>query len=127
MALRRSASHAVKWGWYCNAGLLDALNNETPPCEPAMSPTNKLHAAYEPISEAELLADGLIEPVNPPTSCAAINLSLLSPPWCSSADGRSTVNITSFEVHCKSFKTTSGAFRCLRCSCRDVLGSSMAY
>ena len=33
-----------------------------------MSPTNKLHAAYEPISEAELLADGLIEPVSPPTS-----------------------------------------------------------
>ncbi len=47
------------------AGLLDALNNETPPSEPAMSPTNKLHAAYEPISEAELLADGLIEPVSP--------------------------------------------------------------
>ncbi|CAL5224103.1 g6734 [Coccomyxa viridis] len=45
-------------------GLLDALNNETPPSEPAMSPTNKLHAAYEPISEAELLADGLIEPVS---------------------------------------------------------------
>ena len=46
------------------AGLLDALHNETPPSEPAMSPTNKLHAAYEPISEAELLADGLIEPVS---------------------------------------------------------------
>ena len=47
-----------------HAGLLDALHNETPPSEPAMSPTNKLHAAYEPISEAELLADGLIEPVS---------------------------------------------------------------
>ena len=33
-----------------------------------MSPTNKLHAAYEPISEAELLADGLIEPVSLPTT-----------------------------------------------------------
>ena len=52
------------------AGLLDALHNETPPSEPAMSPTNKLHAAYEPISEAELLADGLIEPVRPPTTPA---------------------------------------------------------
>ncbi len=47
------------------AGLLEALHNETPGSEPAMSPTNKLHAAYEPISEAELLADGLIEPVSP--------------------------------------------------------------
>ena len=50
------------------AGLLDALHNETPPSVPAMSPTNKLHAAYEPISEAELLADGLIEPVSPPNT-----------------------------------------------------------
>ena len=46
------------------AGLLEALHNETPPSEPALSPTSKLHAAYEPISEAELLADGLIEPVS---------------------------------------------------------------
>ena len=58
-----------------HAGLLDALHNETPPSEPAMSPTNKLHAAYEPISEAELLADGLIEPVS----------IIYSPPHCHTA------------------------------------------
>ena len=47
------------------AGLLEALHNEAPSPEPAPSPTARLHAAYEPISEAELLADGLIEPVRP--------------------------------------------------------------
>lgn len=52
-------------------GLLEALHNETPLAEPAASPTTKLHAPYEPISEAELLADGLIEPV-----CACM--------WCPS-------------------------------------------
>ncbi len=60
-----------------HAGLLDALHNETPPSEPAMSPTNKLHAAYEPISEAELLADGLIEPVSIPSSSSACKAALL--------------------------------------------------
>lgn len=45
------------------AGLLEALHNETPSAEPVSSPTSKLHSPYEPISEAELLADGLIEPV----------------------------------------------------------------
>ncbi len=42
-----------------------------------MSPTNKLHAAYEPISEAELLADGLIEPVSIPSSSSACKAALL--------------------------------------------------
>ena len=46
-----------------------------------MSPTNKLHAAYEPISEAELLADGLIEPVrNSHPSC--LSLSLITSSCC---------------------------------------------
>lgn len=52
------------WLPISRAGLLEALHNETPCAEPVSSPTSKLHAAYEPISEAELLADGLIEPVS---------------------------------------------------------------
>lgn len=38
-----------------------------------MSPTSKLHAAYEPISEAELLADGLIEPVRTPLDTSPLS------------------------------------------------------
>ena len=67
-------------GCLVHAGLLDALHNETPPSEPAMSPTNKLHAAYEPISEAELLADGLIEPVSIPCSSLCYHTALLTFP-----------------------------------------------
>lgn len=44
-------------------GLLEALQNETPPSEDSPSPISQGLADYEAPSEAALLADGLIEPV----------------------------------------------------------------
>ena len=45
------------------AGLMEALQNETPPAQEPPSPTSQGVVGYEPPSEAALLADGLIEPV----------------------------------------------------------------
>jgi len=46
------------------AGLLTSLHNETPPSEVSPSAVGRLEAGYEPPSESQLLADGLIEPVS---------------------------------------------------------------
>lgn len=46
------------------AGLLDSLQNETPPSEVSPSPVGRLEAGYEPPTERQLLEDGLIEPVS---------------------------------------------------------------
>ena len=48
----------------CYAGLLTTLHNETPPSEVSPAPVSRLEAGYEPPSESQLLADGLIEPVS---------------------------------------------------------------
>ena len=48
----------------CTAGLLTSLHNETPPSEVSPSAVGRLEAGYEPPSESQLLADGLIEPVS---------------------------------------------------------------
>ncbi|KAL3132833.1 hypothetical protein ABBQ38_006758 [Trebouxia sp. C0009 RCD-2024] len=45
-------------------GLLDTLQNETPPSEVSPSPVGRLEAGYEPPTEKQLLEDGLIEPVS---------------------------------------------------------------
>ncbi|DBA70289.1 TPA: hypothetical protein ACH3X2_011717 [Trebouxia sp. C0005] len=45
-------------------GLLTSLHNETPPSEVSPSAVGRLEAGYEPPSESQLLADGLIEPVS---------------------------------------------------------------
>lgn len=46
------------------AGLLDTLQNETPPSEVSPSPVGRLEAGYDPPTEKQLLEDGLIEPVS---------------------------------------------------------------
>lgn len=48
----------------CTAGLLTSLHNETPPSEASPLPVGRLEAGYQPPSESQLLADGLIEPVS---------------------------------------------------------------
>ena len=55
---------ALRFKWNGLAGLLEALHNETPMSETASSLRERSDAGYEPPSEAALLADGLIEPVN---------------------------------------------------------------
>ena len=51
-------------GHMCVAGLLNTLHNETPSAEASPSRVGRLEAGYEPPSESQLLADGLIEPVS---------------------------------------------------------------
>lgn len=50
--------------WVTAAGLLTKLQNETPPSEASPPPAGRLEAGYQPPSESQLLADGLIEPVS---------------------------------------------------------------
>ena len=47
-----------------DAGLLDALQNETPPSGPSPTGAELLGPVYQAPSEPSLLADGLIEPVS---------------------------------------------------------------
>ena len=67
------------------AGLLEALQNETPSAQEPPSPTSQGLAGYEPPSEAALLADGLIEPVRTPhprkTTCLSAGCSLNHACW----------------------------------------------
>ena len=51
-------------GGLLHAGLLNSLQNETPPSEVSPSPVGRLEAGYEPPTERQLLEDGLIEPVS---------------------------------------------------------------
>ena len=51
------------------AGLLDALQNETPPSQRSPTSAELLGPVYQAPSEPSLLADGLIEPVSPHIRC----------------------------------------------------------
>ena len=62
------------WILACHVGLLDALQNESPPSKPSPTSAELLGPVYHAPTEPSLLADGLIEPVR-------------DLPWLSSVSG----------------------------------------
>lgn len=53
------------------AGLLDALQSETPPSERETSPTSRGLTGYEPPTESQLFKDKLVAPVRPSNSLSS--------------------------------------------------------